>query len=230
MSKKLTLLAAAIAVVAFAAIPAIASAAPTLDFSPTVPTEAKPVKATGTGGKATLNTVGGSTVTCTSSDETVEWTTDTTGHLEVSFTGCSSSGFSCKSSGSAAGTITTNKSLFHLVYINPPSSHTVGILLTPPASGVFAEFECTALVHVKVTGNGIVGHLDSPACGATSASSTISFAQSAAGVQLYQEVEGGATKYHLNSSFNGGTAEQSSEVTTGTTTLPTGETAQLTCL
>jgi hypothetical protein len=109
-------------------------------------------------------------------------------------------------------------------------THTVGILVTPPAGGAFAEYECTALVHVKVTGNGIIGHVDSPACGATSASSTISFEQSSAGVQKYQEIEGSTAKFHLQSSFNGGTAEESSLVTSGSTTLPEKETAQFTCL
>ena len=50
------------------------------------------------------------------------------------------------------------------------------------------------------------------------------------GGQEFQEVEGSTTKFHLQSSFNGGAAEESSLLTFDSATLPAGETARLTCL
>jgi hypothetical protein len=225
MSRRIILLAVtAVAALAAMALPAIAAAAPEMDFTKE-PTEANPVVSTGESGVSRLVSVGGSEVECTSSHVKVTWTSKTTGHLHVLFTGCKSSGFSCNSTGLSSGEITTNTP-FHLIYIEG-FTKTVGVLATPPAGGTFADFHCTFFVHVVVTGNGLVGHVDSPACGGTSRSSTVSFEQSATGVQKYKKV--GGTTYHLESSFNGGTAEESSEVASGSTTLEGAVEGTLTC-
>ncbi|MGN6258082.1 MAG: hypothetical protein ACTHN3_10090 [Solirubrobacterales bacterium] len=233
MTKKMMLLAVtAVAALAFAAMPAIASAAPTVDFS-----KPTPLPFTGKSTVSFLRSSGfAQTVECTSDHVKGEWTTGTTGHIHLLFTGCknTSTGIACNTTGLASGEITVRSSLFHLVYIKG-FTKTVGALVTPPVEGEktlpFAEFSCGSLFKVVVTGNGIIGHVTKPACGETSTGSTI-VAQSASlnSVQKYQEIEGSTTKYHLLSSLNGGTAGEASEETTEETTLEGEATGTLTCL
>jgi hypothetical protein len=234
MTKKTMLLAAsALAALAFAALPAMASAAPTIHFSTANPTFS------GTFGKATLTAVGQEEIVCDGENHVNgQWTTKveggkntgTTGTIEITFTNCHVGPLPCTTSGQASGTITTGTSEFHLVYIKG-FSKTVGTLVTPPTGGTFAAFACTVFASVKVTGNGIIGHVSTPKCGEKSASSTTSFTSSAKGVQTYKEVEGSAVVYSLKSSLNGGGAVEASEdIPTATTTLGGGATGELTCL
>jgi len=240
MSKRMVLVAASVlAALAFAALPAAASAAPSVDFSVENPTFS------GTFGEATLTAVGQEEIVCTSENHVNgSWETTnkvgTTGHISLTFTHChpkETPGIACTTSGQASGVITTGSSLFHLVYItsdiNTPSTMLTkvpGLLVTPPSGGTFAEFNCSFLVHLKIAGTGIIGKVTAPTCGsAASGSSTVQFTSASTGKQTYQLAEGNATTYHLTSSLNSGSAVEASEDVESTTTLAGGATGQLTC-
>ncbi|MGN6258086.1 MAG: hypothetical protein ACTHN3_10110 [Solirubrobacterales bacterium] len=228
MTKKMMLLAVtAVAALAFAAMPAIASAAPTVDFSKT-----GNIPFTGTSSVSLLRNAGfAGEVECTSDTNSGEWTSGTTGTLQVKFKNCKNkaTGIACNSANAATGEIVTDTGVFHLVYIKG-FPKTVGTLLTPSTTtGNFATFSCGSLFKVVVSGNGIVAHVTKPACGETSSKSTISATATGAS-QTYKEVEGDTHVYHLTSSLNGGTASEASEETTEETELSGGATGTLTCL
>ncbi|MGN6258084.1 MAG: hypothetical protein ACTHN3_10100 [Solirubrobacterales bacterium] len=226
MTKKMMLLAVtAVAALAFAAMPAIASAAPIIDFS-----QATPIPYTGVSGLTVIRS-GRISIECTSDDVKGEWTSSTTGTLEISCTGARNlaTGISCNSSGQASGVITTEVLPTHLIYIKG-FTKTAGLLVTPnQATGKFMEFTCGSLLRVVVEGNGVIGHLGSPKCDETSAKASTSFTASGV-VQTYQEVEGNTTKYHLTITINGGAAEEASFESTEETTLSGGAVGTLTCL
>lgn len=238
MTKRMMMVAAsALAAVAFAALPAVASAAPEVDFA-----KAGAHTFKGTFGEASLTAVGQEQIICTGENHVHgEWTSGTTGNISLTFTNChpkETPGIACTTSGQAAGTIVVAQSVFHLKYITSdvatPGTMLVkkpGVLITPPTGGTFATFSCSFLINIKVTGNGIIGAVTAPTCGSTSASSTLSFTSNSTGVQTYQLVEGDATTYTLKSSLNGGAAVQASEDVPSSTTEFTeaGETGTLTC-
>lgn len=221
MKRKFTLLVtAAVAVVAFAAIPAMASAAPTIDFSKPLP-----LSFSGSGGASVLRAEGLPEVKCSSVDVSGTWTTDTTGEIKNTFTGCKVlSIFSCTSTGQSTGTIVTGTLPFHLKYI-AGFTKTTGVLITPPANGIFAQFSCAGgLATAEVKGNGVIGHVSAPACNESSTNATIGLTASGT-TQTYTKVEGDTTVYGLTN--NG---KPASEEATATTTLAEGATGQLTCL
>jgi hypothetical protein len=222
MTKKMMLLAiAAVAAIAFAAVPALASAAtPEMD-----PSAGFPQAFTGTSGVSTLSTGGGTSVTCKKDKNIGSQTSATTGTIEITFEECESLGVKCKSSGQVAGTITTTELVYHLVYLNT-ATKTPGVLITPK-EGHFASFTCSFLVSVVVGGNGILGHLSAPACGASSTGFTTVFSTSAPGIQN-PVVEGEGKNFHLEATVNG-TLEPAGQQGTGTETWTGGKTAKLTC-
>jgi len=171
-----------------------------------------------TGGAAELTTVGGTKVTATATTGKNIFETSTTGTTELTFTGSSSFGFPCTSAGQPSGTITTATQPFHLVTL---PGKVPGILITPPANGVFAEFTCAGFLTAVVKGNGIVGTITAPGCGGSATTSTSSFEKVATGVQKHKKVEGTETEYHLTSSINGGPFEEAAQVGSGTTIFVT---------
>jgi hypothetical protein len=219
MSKKmLTLLAAAW--VGFGLIgPHSAAASPDVDFSKANP------HFVSAGGTSLLTA--GFIISCTSVSSQGQWTTEgaqntaTTGSVRVQFKGCQGpGGIACSSPVSAAGEIRTEDLIFHLVYIKGLFSHTVGMLFTNNATtGRFAESSCG-----NITGNGLIAHLGSPACGKTSKTMTTAFESSSFGVSRYQEIEGSSTKYHWLSGTNEASADS-----IATITLEPEVTATLTC-
>ncbi|MGN6258085.1 MAG: hypothetical protein ACTHN3_10105 [Solirubrobacterales bacterium] len=227
MTKKMMLLAVtAVAALVFAAMPAVASAAPNIDFS-----KGTPIPFTGTSGISVLRNSGfAGEVECTIDTNSGEWTSSVTGILQVKFRNCKNkaTGIACTTSGQESGVIATDSGVFHLGYI-AGFTKTVGILLTPNATtGIFTEFSCGSLFKVVVAGNGLIAHVTKPTCGETSGKSTIS-ATATGSVQTYQQMEGNSTKFHLTSSLNGGTAAEASEETTEETELSGGATGTLTC-
>jgi hypothetical protein len=225
MSKKVMLLAiAAVAALAFAAMPALASAnTPEVDPS----SGTFPLAFTGTSGVGTLNS-SVATVTCKKDKNTGTFTNRTSGTLEVTCEECTGPlGVACTTSGQASGVITTNTSVFDLVYLKAGGT-TPGVVDTPPTGGTFAEFSCSALAKLKVTGNGLLGHVDSPACGATSSAFAVDF-EATGTAQKYTQVEEAGTVFSLLTSLLPGTPVTSSEVSVGNETYSGGRTAQLTC-
>lgn len=201
------LLALAVASVVAFAVPAMAMAEDIpLHVEPT-PTAASSIK----GGVATLQTVGGTKVTCEEVTGSATWESSTTGHINLTFKkNCKESVF-----GSSCGEIKTTELQFHLLTL---AGSKPGILITSN-NGHFATFSCGfGLLNVTVNGNGILGTITAPACGGESTTSTIKFEQTN-GVQKHKKVEGTTTEYHLESSLNGGAFEESGQTGEGVVTF-----------
>jgi hypothetical protein len=81
--------------------------------------------------------------------------------------------FNCTTPGQPTGTIATSTLGVHLVTIDN-SGNSPGVLVTPPAGGQFAHFECAGQTFT-VTGNGIIGTVTSPKCGGSSTTATVDF-------------------------------------------------------
>jgi hypothetical protein len=180
------LFALAVASVAAYALPAAAMAEDIPVHLVPKPTGARPI----TGGASVLTTVNNETVSCKKVSGNATFETGTTGTLALTFEQ------ECKGKiggiEAACANIATTGS-FHLLTV--PTSQP-GVLITPPASGVFAEFKCAGILNFKVTGNGVIGTITAPKCGAEAESATLKF-EGAAGVQKHKLVEGTTTKYNL---------------------------------
>lgn len=221
MSKKIILLALAVASMAAFALPATAMAITPVHAVP-APVGAKTVDGEGS---ATL-TGGFGSVICTASKGTATFENSTTGTFEQTFTGCTLGGSSpsCNSSGQPAGTITTQTLPFHLATVEDTVTKSTGpgILVTPnAATGQFAVFTC-GFLGFTVKGNGLIGTITKPACGAESSEPTVQFSSSSTGVQTHKTLVGTATEYSLE---NLGAA--ASEDASGIITL--GSAAKLEC-
>jgi hypothetical protein len=210
----------AMAALAFAALPALASATPTVD-----PTVAFPAAFTGTSGVSTLSS-GGTSVTCQKSKSAGSFTSGTTGKIELTFEECTSFGLGCTNVAGKSNVITTTEFVFHLVYLDE-AHKTVGIQVTPAANEHFATFTCAGFINIAVTGNGVLGHLSSPACGAKSKTAVIDFTATG-GSQTFKKIEETGTEIDLKSSIGGGST--ATQVTKQTTTLAGGAEATLTCI
>jgi hypothetical protein len=154
MSKKIILLALAVASMAAFALPAMATAAEEDIAVHLVPA---PVGAkTSTGGQATLVGAFGS-VKCTASSGTVTFTNSTTGTLVQKFTGCTAFGVPCQS-GATKNIIETTTLEFHLATVVETEFAKTGpgVLVTPNA-GHFVTFECPPFGKFTVGGTGLVG-------------------------------------------------------------------------
>ena len=199
MSKKTMLLALAACSALLLALPAFASAS---EWH---------ISQTGaftiSGGASNLTNVSGLVTECTSVSGSGEYTTTTTGTLQLIFHGCTGSGTNCTSTGQPAGTIKTGVLPFHNAEI--PTGKP-GILITPSAVtgsptagyGPYATYTCASgLIKVEVFGNGVLGTVTSPACGGEASKVTMSFKKSANGVQEHLSYTG--TTYDLVSKTNG---------------------------
>jgi hypothetical protein len=171
------------------------------------------------GGTAELKTTGGTSVHCTSVSGTGSYADKTTGTINLTFHGCKAFGFNCNSTGAPAGTIVTTALPFHNVHLEPNKTKP-GILITPNGTH-FASFTCF-IVGVTVSGNGVLGEVTSPACGATSNTAVVKFASTAPGVQLWKQVTTAGTVYNLKKG-----EENASQDATGTITFP--QNAKLNC-
>ncbi|HET8566395.1 MAG TPA: hypothetical protein VFL77_07960 [Solirubrobacterales bacterium] len=218
MSKKIMLLALAVVSAAAFALPSMAMAAEE-DIAVHVvpqPANGSPIS----GGVATLQTKSGTTVTCKEvTGNVTSWESTTTGKITLTFKNdCTESVFH-----SSCGEIMTTELQFHLVTVvdKTTGEKKPGILITSNA-GHFATFTCGGgLLKVVVNGNGILGEISAPACGKSSTTSTLKFAQTS-GVQTYQTVDGTPnTEYHLTSSLNGGAAEEAGQSGEGTVSFGT---------
>jgi len=194
MSKRITLLAAALAALAFAAFPTVASAG-----TPEIhcPNGALECNVSITGGHSEWTKTGGfASVTCTSTTGSGTLKT-TTGTISLLYHGCKDSVFggACTTSGLTSGTVETTALTFHTTYLT--AGKTVpGILLTPNAvTGVIAHFSCIDGNHT-VTGNGLMGRIES---GCTSPVSPLNvvFEQSQAGHPLHKQITGTGTIFDL---------------------------------
>lgn len=174
MKIRKTMLAAVLAMLAFVALPAVASAEIEADYNEPHFTLSGP--------GVTLTTEGVE-ASCSSVTGTGELTGYQTGTLELVNHGCKASGTSCASPGASAGTIVISELIFHLVTATDVDGETTrdGVLITPPAeaeetAGIgreFVSYTCAfGLVHMEAYGNGLVGEITSPET--NKASTTIS--------------------------------------------------------
>jgi len=141
-----------------------------------------------TGSEVTWSTSAGNIYACKGGSSTTgQFTSGTSGQMTLKMQGCGSSFTTCTSPGQASGTIVTSTLGVKPVYLD--AARTLhGLLLSPPASGVFAEFSCSGVPRVW-TGS-LLGRITSPALGVKSTQHTLSFTESSAGQQTYQRVEG----------------------------------------
>ncbi len=226
MSKKLMLLAAgALAALAFAALPAVASAG---EFKADCSAGAT-CNATVAGGAASLGNTSGETISCTSVSGTASFTSGTsTGTSSLTFHGCRETAtffkFSCNSVGQPSQTITTGSLVAHLVYLNDARTQ-VGLLIT----NVNVTFTCAGFSDKTVTGN-VLGQITNPECGKAKASHKAVFGATAHGQQAFKQVTGTGTIFDLTSNNDaGGAYSTSSQIGEGTLTYTEGKTATLTC-
>ena len=189
----------------------------------------KTVKFTSTSGPGKLETVGKVTVECKAGTSTGEIkSTKEVVKVLVKFTGCETSGIECKTAGAGAGEILTKELKSKLGYINKAKKE-VGLSLTPAlAKGAFAEFECPlakATIVVKEgagkRGNSVIGAITP--VNKMAKAFTLTFKQ-VAGKQSPEKFETGLVDV-LESSLNGGAAEQAG--LEATDTLTTAEEVEL---
>jgi hypothetical protein len=235
MNKKLMLLAAgALTALAFAALPALASAG---EFVSTCETGAGKV-CTGSilGGNATLTDDSGSVlgkIKCASTTGTATATGgSTTGTVELTFAGCEDElfGGKCFNVGlQAEGKITTNTMISHNVYVE--GTTTKGALLT----GTNVTFTCpTAGVTKTVTGN-IIGEITNPQCGTAASTHTIAFTTKSpipanpASEQKWTQVTTTGAIFDLTSGSQASDATTSAQIGTGAITWPAGDKVTLDC-
>jgi len=222
MNKKMLMLALTAISAALFALPAVASAgAPEVDLS-------KGGHFTVAGGHSELKTVGNKVTTCTSTTGTGEWLNKTTGSLQLTFHGCKelTLGTTCKTT--SGDTITADNLTFHTIYTTDNKT-SPGILITPPNGAPFATFTCAGgLIHIVVTGNGIIGSITQPPCGGTSNTATLNFSQTN-GVQQHRQITGTGGLFTLSSDLNGGAAEHAGMNAEATMTLTEGA-GTLTCV
>jgi hypothetical protein len=117
---------------------------------------------TSDGGASVLETVGGTKVTCKAeSDEGVILSNGTNVVREaiVTFTGCESGGFKCKSPDGGPGEILTNPLKGQLGYLEAVESGKVGVDLAAETGELLGEVDCAGgLAKVKVRGD-LVGEI-----------------------------------------------------------------------
>ncbi|HET6571320.1 MAG TPA: hypothetical protein VFG58_07525 [Solirubrobacterales bacterium] len=218
--RKTLVAATALAALAFAALPAIASASPTVDIEGST-------HFTTSGGTALL--LGSQKIHCESSTGTGEFASDegSTGWIEFTFHGCTTTvlGFpvSCTSEGQPSRTITTTELEFHVMKHNGAP-----VILITSNEGHFASFNCSS-VHVTVGGNGIIGALTAPGYNEPSNTFTVEFAEAEAGGQAITTTdETGETEWRLTAQVGSGEPKPAVEVAEGTGTFTEGGTATIT--
>jgi hypothetical protein len=156
-----------------------------------------------------LETIGGKIVECKSSRDSGRLLTDKTfDRVVVKFFGCKEPkmGVNCNTKGAAAGEIITNELKGKIGYLNSAKQE-VGLLLEPEkAGGLFAEFECTIALKVKV-GGGVIDQIEP---GSLNRSTNVIYQcyNQKKGIQEWTKFEGGEERI-LKTTFTGGTEETS---------------------
>lgn len=208
---------ALLAVFAISVAASSAVAAPVFYTKTAIGSTGGNVQFTGTVGAAFLEPKSGSKITCKAGTAAGEVNgATTTINNNTTFTGCEASGFPCKSSGEAEGTI---KTLNLAGSLGGLTTTTPGIRLFNQAEGKggkLAEFTCAGgAISVLVKGS-VIGSL-SGAAGVTVAegkfatSNKLSFAE-AKGIQKYTKfIEGEVGTEQLQSNTNGAGYEPSGQ-------------------
>jgi hypothetical protein len=216
MTKKMMLLALAVASAALFAFPALASAAENhLDTATSF---------TGTGGAGSLVAESEPTITCESHH--VEKGTisagGTTGTMTLDFTGCHATIFGltakCHTTGSALDNTIASSGTFHFI-TSPPNVAAVLVTTTP------TDIICAGISNTYVEGN-IIGTVTSPKCGETSNKMSLSFSATGS-KQNHLEYTGKNYDLIARTGGSGGTAKTAG--LNGTSTLTSNVAGTLTC-
>jgi hypothetical protein len=235
MNKKLMLLATGVlAALAFAALPAVASAG---EIIADCQDHAAVCNGTVAGGTTELRNDKGEGIHCTSVTGTATATnTTSTGTLSLVFHGCKENitgfKFSCNNNGLAAGTISTGAMVTHLVRLEALPSTTTGYKVTLPGHGTGTggvTFNCAGFSKKTVTGS-VIGHISNPNCGNFSASHTADFTETALGsnIQRWTQATTTGSKTDLESNNDaGGVYTTSAQIGTGVITWATS--VKITC-
>jgi hypothetical protein len=195
MSKTTMLLATALTALAFAALPALASAG--------TPETHCPEGAA----SCTIQIVGGAAnLTRTANSLKVECSTmtgtgtmgTTGGSITLTFHGCTDSLIKgpCGTSSSGTGTILTTILPYDNIYTTDNKT-SPGLLLTPSAGTSHITTVKCLDGHHTLTGNGFIGSINAPACGNSAGSLTVGFTQSSPGHQTHKQVTGTGTVFDL---------------------------------
>ena len=237
MKKKLMILAAGVlAALAFAALPAVASAGEYV-----ADCEGAAV-CTGTvaGGATQLRNTASEGISCTAVNGTATATNgSSTGTLELNFTGCVETitgfKFKCNSPTGGAGEVKTGQMVTHLIYLEP-NAQTPGIKITLPVAGV--TFTCAGFSKKTVTDK-VIGHISNPNCKTFQQSHTADFAElkhpepggiPTPGVQRWMTATTtGPTTDLKSNNHNGGAYVTSAQTGSGVITWAAGHKVNLTC-
>jgi hypothetical protein len=182
---------------------------------------------------------GGSTGTTTTGTGTFENTT--TGKIKLTFHGVKSSiGTNCHQPGGPVGTVTTTELTFHLVML---AANTPGILITgnETTTGVktagegpwghhFFDYTCGIFIPtVQWRGNGLLGTITAPACGAASNTAKVKFDPNVKGNGVQKHSSYTGTNYSLESSIGEGAYSASAMEAEATITFSGGAKPTLSC-
>jgi len=218
---KTAMLAASLVALAFAALPALASATfpdPYLADGPNDdPITGEPTFTVENEGVTELTTSHTPPVVCQKATGNGKFTSPETGVIEFHFENCTTIfSLPCTSEEQESGNITTTELEFHLKTVDHGEEQTPGVLITPGDEEVehgthFASFSCPFIGEVVVGGTsaedpvaGIVGTITSPEKGVASNTHTLSFESESAGVQTHRTVTNDneeTTEYDLKASI-----------------------------
>ncbi|HEX6781505.1 MAG TPA: hypothetical protein VF125_05675 [Solirubrobacterales bacterium] len=222
MNKKLMLLATGVlTALAFAALPAVASAG-----EPVAHCQNGAASCIGavTGGATQLRDDGGQGITCSSVHGKATVTNGSaTGFLELTFTECKETitgfKFSCTNTG-VAGKITTGSMVTHLIYLHHLPNTTTGLKVTLPGHGTGTggvTFTCAGFSRKTVTGS-VIGHISNPECNTYQTSHTADFTETSlgSGIQKYMQTTTTGEKTDLISNNDaGGTYTTAAQIGSG---------------
>jgi len=159
-----------------------------------------------------------------------EFETSETGWIELEFTECHTIfSLPCGTSEASTKTIETGKLPFHLKTVDHGEKQTPGVLITPEPGKtsshdepLFADFVCSFVGTVEVGGNGIVGTITTPDKGELSEVATLKFQQTD-GVQTHRTVTNDneeTVEYDLSASIGGGETTTAGQEADSTLTFP----------
>ena len=216
--KKSLLMVAAIAALALAALPAVASA-----YSVDTPENSEFTVS----GEETKLTTPEQTVTCASVEGEGEYTSSTTGTVQLLFKGCKAASTNCTSSGQSGGNIETTPLTFHIgtAYETNPTTPSGPAIVITPHEGHFATFSCVfGLVEIEVRGKegaeGIVGTITAPGVGEASNTSTLTFETDENNEQVHMDADiGNGIETFTLVAYVNGTPEPAGQDGTGTTSF-----------
>jgi|SRR4051812_33401399 len=167
-------------------------------------------------GAPTIQVQGGATIKCAGSNFAGSYQNSTSGTAHFDTSNCKEGfGFACTTPGQVAGTIASTSLNFKLIYLDSAKTK-FGLMISPASSvfsepfpgflyenpsGVFTEFKCGNNTY-KVTGS-VINQITSPALNVSSETFMSVFGIAGGGAQLYQQIEGAGSKFHLSAEYSG---------------------------